>query len=248
MQNDSENDGLARLREESKGRGRYGFPSRLRSMEITWERGVLGLAAILIVCAVVGAAVVLTTSRAASNGEHQQQRVSSVLAATQTPRRATPTSTPPPTTAPAVFAGPPDRTDCDLIRGTDYRSEAERQYYTSQCVTPQPARNEASTPPNSLPPPSESLPSAPPGPEPTMAASAFGAAEAIAAGSDWISHGGAVAYTTDPGLCTGVLISGRWIVTCRATLAGCSILQKCQVNVTVCVYDNPIAVRPADQC
>ena len=248
MQDDAENDGLARLREEPEGRGRYGLPSRLRSMEITWERGVLALAAILIVCAVVGAVVVLTRSRTASNGEHQQQRVSRVLAATRTPRRATPTSTPPPTTAPAVVtAGPPDRTDCDAIRGTDYRSEAEHQYYLAHCLTPQSAPASASTRPGSRPTLVGPPPPTPPGPEPTVPP-AFGASDAMAVASDWISNDAAVAYTTDPGLCNAVLIAGRWIVTCQATLTGCSIGPECQANVTVCVLVDPIAVRPADQC
>lgn len=248
MQSNSDGDGLTRLREEPKRRRSNRIRSRLDSIEITWERGVLGLAAILIVCAVVGAVVVLTRSRAASNGEHQQQRVSRVLAATQTPRRATPTSTPPPTTAPAVLtAGPPDRTDCDVIRGTDYRSDAERQYYMSQCLTPQSAPTSASTRPGSRPTLVGPLPSTPPGPEPTIPP-AFGAGDAIVAASDWISSDAAVAYTTDPALCNGVLIAGRWIVTCQATLTGCSIGPECQANVTVCVLADPITIRPADQC
>jgi transcriptional regulator with XRE-family HTH domain len=41
---------------------------------------------------------------------------------------ATPTPEPP--------TAVPDRTDCEEIRGTDYRSEAERQFFLGNCLTP----------------------------------------------------------------------------------------------------------------
>jgi hypothetical protein len=40
-----------------------------------------------------------------------------------------------PTAEPTATPTPlPDRTDCDEIRGTDYRSPAEREFYLASCV------------------------------------------------------------------------------------------------------------------
>ncbi len=48
---------------------------------------------------------------------------------------ATPTSTPTPTPTPTPK---PDRSSCDQIRGTDYRSVSEREWFLDQCVTAAP--------------------------------------------------------------------------------------------------------------
>jgi hypothetical protein len=40
--------------------------------------------------------------------------------------------------ATAVPTQPPDRTTCEEIRGTDYRSEAEREFFRANCITPTP--------------------------------------------------------------------------------------------------------------
>jgi hypothetical protein len=69
-------------------------------------------------------------------------------AATETPTATSaesPTQTPVPPTATAG----PDRTSCDEIRGTPYRSESERRWYLDNCVPPtatQPAATVPTTP------------------------------------------------------------------------------------------------------
>jgi hypothetical protein len=39
------------------------------------------------------------------------------------------------TEAPAEAAAPPDRGSCIEIRGTDYRSQSEREFYLANCLT-----------------------------------------------------------------------------------------------------------------
>src|SRR3972149_5195906 len=41
-------------------------------------------------------------------------------------------------TATATPSGPPDRTSCEEIRNTDYRSTTERDWFRSHCITPVP--------------------------------------------------------------------------------------------------------------
>ncbi len=68
----------------------------------------------------------------------------------QPPAQATPNSTPGAQPA-APATAPPDRTDCNQIRGTPYRSNAERAWYQANCLnqapTPAPQPTLQATPP-----------------------------------------------------------------------------------------------------
>ena len=44
------------------------------------------------------------------------------------------TQTPAPTAAPTQPGQPPDRTSCNEIRGTPYRSQREREFFLANCV------------------------------------------------------------------------------------------------------------------
>ena len=247
MQDEHDIDSLARLREKPGPPGAKRLGSRLTSVELTWEKTVLGLAAVLIACAVIGSAVVLTRNGGASSSGDKRQLASGALLVTRTPLRATATPTALATTAPVVLADhTPDRTECDSIRGTNYRSEAERQYYIAQCVTLEPeqsSRSGSSSSPTEVQP----APSVPPAVEPTESPPApFGASDAIVAASNWISNQGS--YTTESASCNAVQIGSHWVVTCQASLAGCATGSVCETRVSVCVYEDPVVVRASDQC
>lgn len=234
MEGEHESDRLARLRKEPDQPGANRLRSRISSVEITWEKSILGFAAILIVCAVIGAVAVLARSGGVSGRAGQPPLVSHVLPATRTPRPASSTLTALPTSTAVVVAPKTlDRTDCDSIRGTNYRSDAERQYYISRCVTVV-----------------QPVPSVPPAVEPTEPPppTEFAASDAISAASDWITHRAGTGYATDPGSCNAVQIGGHWVVTCQASLVGCVGGPECQTNVSVCVFVDPVVVRAADQC
>ena len=64
------------------------------------------------------------------------------------------------TVTPTVAAALPDRTSCDEIRGTDYRSPAEREFFLANCILPTP------TPAPATPTPSATKPPAAPTPTP----------------------------------------------------------------------------------
>lgn len=58
---------------------------------------------------------------------------------------AVPTAEPSPTPSPL-----PDRTDCEEIRGTDYRSGSEREFFLANCIeqaTPTPVEADEESPP-----------------------------------------------------------------------------------------------------
>jgi hypothetical protein len=86
--------------------------------------------------------------------------------ATATATAVPPTATPTPGVVPATEASPaalPDRTECSEIKGTAYRSEAERAWYQRNCEASAAAAGPAPAPPTS---PSDSQPPAPSGPTP----------------------------------------------------------------------------------
>ncbi|HEU0073116.1 MAG TPA: DUF922 domain-containing protein [Dehalococcoidia bacterium] len=57
-----------------------------------------------------------------------------ILATTSASPQASPTVEPAATTPAEATIPPPDRTSCDEIRGTPYRSNAERQFFLESCV------------------------------------------------------------------------------------------------------------------
>ena len=95
---------------------------------------------------------------------------------------AEPTATPEPEPTP-----PPDRTSCDEIRGTDYRSEQEQQFFSASCVpTPAPV------PPASTPASQAVAPPQPAGPAAQPVATATAPPRVITATIDgvWLLYDG----------------------------------------------------------
>ena len=88
-------------------------------------------------------------------------------AAAPTPTRSPPTEPPAPTKL-------PDRNDCDAVRGTDYRSPTEREWFLANCLTSEPVRAlpaapqqvDAVPPPPALQPPPPLVQQPPPPPPP----------------------------------------------------------------------------------
>lgn len=78
----------------------------------------------------------LATAAVACGGSAAQGEV--VATATRQPPTGTPLPTSTTTTEPTV-ASLADRYDCEEVRGTDYRSLAEREWFLATCVTPTPS-------------------------------------------------------------------------------------------------------------
>jgi hypothetical protein len=139
----------------------------------------------------------------------------------------------------------PDRTDCDDIRGTQYRSYEERLWYEDNCT------GSVNAPPNSQPPgstvntPAPVPPTNPPAP--TATASGLSAGDAITLGVSWMTTSAPKAYTVDGGTCTAVHIGDHWVVSCSAHLSGCQS-DACRRDLQVCVYDADRRVVPASNC
>ena len=102
---------------------------------------LLGLAAAAVVGLLIGGGYILGTS----GGDDESSPAAVAAASTDTPQ---PTATPIPvapttvptlTPRPTATPRPPDRFNCSAIKGTDYRSLAEREWYLANCVpTPVP--------------------------------------------------------------------------------------------------------------
>ena len=97
---------------------------------------VLSILAGVVLTLVIGAGV-LALDRTVLHwyAESTEPTTSEVLteAAAPTPRSLPPTEPPVPTKL-------PDRNDCDAMRGTDYRSPTEREWFLANCVTPEPVQ------------------------------------------------------------------------------------------------------------
>ena len=207
-----------------------------------WEKGFFAAAVLLIAGLAIGALFRLT-SNALDGGGGKKQVAAGGTRATATPRQAPPTPT-------AIVIGvptfptplPTDRTACDAIRGTSYNSDAERAFYEENClVTPEPPAGGGDDGGG------DEEPNDPP-PEPTdEGPPVVDAGYAIDLGVYWIEHYAPQAYTVDSTTCNAFQTGGRWVVTCPANLVGCQG-SACISNVSVCVFPDPLAVRPANEC
>lgn len=207
-----------------------------------WERAFFAGGVVLIAALAIGA-IFMIASNALGGGSGRKQAAAGGARATATIAQAPPTPTAIVIGVPTLpTALPTDRASCDAIRGTNYKSAAERQFFELNCVTPtaQPTRspgNGHGGPPTQPPPP----PTQPP------PSGGFTAGDAIDLAVYWITHNAAAAYTTDAGSCNAVQTGSHWVVTCNASVVGCQG-SACQTTLSVCVFPDPLAVRPADQC
>jgi hypothetical protein len=205
-----------------------------------WEKGFFA-AAVLLIAGLAIVAIFMLASNAFGGGGGRKPVAAGGPRPTATPLPARPTPTTiviavPSTPTPA----PTDRTTCDAIRGTDYRSDSERQFFEQNCLTPvdQPSDPGQGPGPTAVPP---TVP-----PEPTEGPLVVDAGNAAEFATYWIEHNAPQAYT-DVGQCNVVQAGSHWVVTCHANLAGCQG-SVCATTVSVCVFSDPLQVRPADQC
>jgi hypothetical protein len=142
---------------------------------------------------------------------------------------ALPTETPPPEE---------DRTECGDIRGTQYRSAAERAWYEKNCGAPsQPPGSTVNTP-------APVQPNSPPAPTSTSPPQGLTTGEAISLGVSWMTASAPKAYTVDSATCSAVHIGDHWIVSCTARLAGCQN-SACEQQLDVCVFADRRVVSAA---
>ncbi len=206
-----------------------------------WEKAFFAGAVLLVAALAIGGLFMLITS--VMGGSDGKKDVSAHVArptATRSSAPPTPTQTAIVIAVPTYpTAEPTPRTDCAAIGGSSYASDAEREFFLSNCTsptevpkdTPTPASSHKhSGPPPTSPPPE---PTKPPPPPP-----GFTASDAINAGAYWMSHNG----YSNVGSCNAFDTGSHWVVTCSATSASG------QTTVSVCVYQDPLAVRPSDQC
>ncbi len=140
--------------------------------------------------------------------------------ATSTPKRVAPTPTP----------RPPNRKDCDEIRGTNYQSDAEREWYVDNCE--EPTETPTNTPRQPSQPPSQppSVPTNTPVSQPSITA-----AQAKSLAVSWISSSPVFSeLIVTPGLCSASGSGGGWTVTCTGSTPGCDGAA-CNITVRVCV-------------
>ena len=136
-----------------------------------------------------------------------------------------------------------DRTSCGQIRGTSYRSAAERAWYEKNCsasVSNPPSQPPAST--GNTPVPAQ--PTSPPAPTSTAAPQGVTAGEAISLGASWMRTSAPKAYTVDTSTCSATYIGNHWIVSCTASLAGCQN-SACEQQLDVCVFADRRVVSAA---
>lgn len=152
-----------------------------------------------------------------------------------------PTSTPAPVTATAERKATPtprpaDRTDCDAIRGTAYRSTSERDWFLANCE-----ESPGAPPPATDPGPSGPAPTVPPAPTPIPS---FTASDAIALGTAWwLANEAPIGYTVSSGSCNASSTGGQqWVVNCQAQLPGCQFQAVCELSFSVCLVENPSTI------
>jgi hypothetical protein len=227
----------------------------LRAATNVWTRsearyGRLQTRLVALAIPIIGITALAITLLVTSSGNGRANTTE--LAALQRTAQLRATTAPPTPTVAIVAAqtdiatAPADRANCDSIRGTSYLSDVERSFYLDTCVEPtavvraQPQRPVTSAPPASQPTPA--VPTA----VPPVATAASAASAAIALAVDWIVRSGPQ-YSTDASSCSAVQTSGHWVVTCSARLSGCQG-SPCSASISVCVFDNPVAVRPSTAC
>lgn len=217
-----------------------------------WERAFFVGGCVLAVAVAVGAVVALTRS-----GGGDDARPVAV---------SRPRASPVPTTGPAPTATPIDvavaslptrsaanRENCDEIRGSEYLSDEERDWFLANCESEDDGGTTVvSRPPGSgpaQPPQGGSSPPPPPPPPPTQPPPTGGlsSSEAISLAIGWMTYDAPEAYVVDGGSCSAVQIGDHWVVTCQATIAGCQG-SVCAATLSVCVFDDPRRVVPTDQC
>ncbi len=231
-----------------------------------WEKGlVLGGSALVVLIAPVA---VLALVRGGDDGRVQVS--APVASATATAREVQPTATAVPLvvepTATPVLVGPtatrtgveaspttkrpPDRTDCQEIRDTAYRSPAEREWFLANCLEPTLVDT---APPAEAVPPSQpdsdidepaSPPSAiPEGPAPSPTpGTVLSAAAVIDVAVWWMSGEAPLGYTVSAGSCSASRTANlQWVVTCQAELPGCQSAA-CQTTLTAFVMEEPLTV------
>ena len=158
-----------------------------------------------------------------------------------------PTSNGGPTSTPFLVTV---RRNCDLIKGSDYRSDAERQWYQENCTesTPTPRATPTPTERRSNPPPGGGgPPPPPPPPAPTPSPDTLTADEAILLAANWMVNQAGPAYYVIDGSCSSVSNGSHFVVSCSLALQGCQTAV-CAETHSACVYDNPARVVPASQC
>lgn len=136
------------------------------------------------------------------------------------------TSTPkavPPTPSPR----PPNREDCDEIRGTAYQNATERDWFIDNCDEPEPTDTATPVPP---PPPVNQQPTDTPQPEPSISA-----AEARSLAAGWIRSSPAFSeLSVSSAGCNAQPSGDGWRVGCTGTTPGCEGTA-CEITIWVCV-------------
>jgi len=209
-----------------------------------WEKGFFAVAVLLIAGLAIGALFMLT-SNALGGGGGKKQAVAGDTRPTATARQAPPTSTAIVIGVPTLpTALPTSRTACEDIRGTSYNSDAERAFYEQNCLaTPEPPSGGGGDDGGG----GNVEPTEEPPPEPTEGPPVVDAGYAVDVAAYWIEHNAPQAYTVDSTTCNPFQTGGHWVVTCSANVVGCQG-SACVETVSVCVYPEPLEVRPANQC
>lgn len=225
-----------------------------------WDRGLIlggwAIAGLLALVALAGplrgggheqtGSAPLVVARA-EPGEPAQ---SSVEGAVQ-PSRSTPSLPAPATATPApTSTAQTSLTRCGVLRTSPNWSPDDREWFLASCLAGGPAQVIAPSLPH--------LESDDPGgpaeepsqPEPTAAAEppAADANAAIALALHWLATEAPVTFTADASSCSAAPVGGRWIVTCRATLAGCTNVAVCERTISLCVSLEPPSVASAQDC
>lgn len=216
-----------------------------------WERTFFVAACgVAVIVAIIGVVALATRGGGGGGGDAAAAVNARPTEAHSTSSRATPTAitigVPDiPTNLPTETPLPEnDRTDCDAIRGTSYRSQAERAWYEKNCGA------SVSKPPSQPPGPTGNTPvpvqpTSPPAPTPPP--QGLSAGQAISLGISWMTTSAPKAYTVDSAACSAVHIGDHWIVSCTARLAGCQS-SACEAQLQVCVYTADRRVVPAASC
>jgi hypothetical protein len=203
-----------------------------------WERTFFAVAcAVAVVIGLIGVVALATRGGGGDDGRPASAQAQPTEArpagdrASPTPVRIEvpdiPTNLPTQTDVPeATPAG--DRTNCDEIRGTAYRSPEERAWYEANCGA-------SVNGPPSQPPGSTVNTPVPPTSPPAATPSGVTAGQAIGLAASWMASSGSKAYDIDTGSCSAVHIGDHWIVSCTAHVSGCQSAA-CERELQACVY------------
>lgn len=206
-----------------------------------WERTFFAVACgVAVIVAVIGVVALATSRGGGGNGAGASVNTRPTEAQSSngkaTPTAITigvpdiPTNLPTETPPPEPTEDSSNRTDCDDIRGTSYRSSEERAWYEKNCgafVNNPPSQPPASTGNTPVPVHPTSPPTSPP--------QGLSAGDAISLGISWMTTSAPKSYTVDSSTCSAIHIGDHWIVSCTAHLAGCQSAA-CEAQLQVCVY------------